>query len=140
MQPGSVDGCFAQKVSFGTSLLCGPLCSLLSLRLTVISTQRPQRYTERRRENESDMRLFVQSHSDMNWWSELESNQPFELFRLALIHLSYPTVFLWGSWQDSNPQLRRSKRRTLPVELQEHEIGARGETRTHVYRICNPAP
>jgi hypothetical protein len=25
----------------------------------------------------------------------------------------------WGSWQDSNPQLRRSKRRTLPVELQE---------------------
>ena len=26
---------------------------------------------------------------------------------------------LWGSWQDSNPQLRRSKRRTLPVELQE---------------------
>ena len=28
----------------------------------------------------------------------------------------------WGSWQDSNPQLRRSKRRTLPVELQEHEL------------------
>ena len=25
----------------------------------------------------------------------------------------------WGSWQDSNPQQRRSKRRTLPVELQE---------------------
>ena len=25
------------------------------------------------------------------WWSELESNQPFELFRPALIHLSYPT-------------------------------------------------
>src|SRR5262249_54156833 len=25
----------------------------------------------------------------------------------------------WGSWQDSNPQRRRSKRRTLPVELQE---------------------
>jgi hypothetical protein len=27
----------------------------------------------------------------------------------------------WNSWQDSNPQPRRSKRRTLPVELQELE-------------------
>src|SRR5688500_1813774 len=35
--------------------------SLLSLRLTVISTQRPQRYTEGRRENESDMRLFCEA-------------------------------------------------------------------------------
>ena len=26
------------------------------------------------------------------WWSELDSNQPFGLFRPALIHLSYPTV------------------------------------------------
>ena len=25
------------------------------------------------------------------WWSELESNQPFGLFRPALIRLSYPT-------------------------------------------------
>jgi hypothetical protein len=59
------------------------------------------------------------SYSGITWWSELESNQPFGFFRPALIHLSYPTVF-WNSWQDSNPQLRRSKRRTLPVELQEH--------------------
>src|SRR5574341_131126 len=28
----------------------------------------------------------------MLWWSELESNQPFGLFRPALIRLSYPTV------------------------------------------------
>lgn len=29
---------------------------------------------------------------------------------------------LWGSRQDSNPQHRRSKRRTLPVELQERKL------------------
>ena len=28
---------------------------------------------------------------------------------------------IWNSWQDSNPHLRRSKRRTLPIELQERE-------------------
>src|SRR5881296_796668 len=28
---------------------------------------------------------------DARWWSELESNQPFGLFRPALIRLSYPT-------------------------------------------------
>jgi hypothetical protein len=28
---------------------------------------------------------------------------------------------IWNSWQDSDPQPRRSKRRTLPVELQEQE-------------------
>jgi hypothetical protein len=27
----------------------------------------------------------------------------------------------WNSWQDSNPQPRRSKRRALPVELQEQK-------------------
>ena len=27
----------------------------------------------------------------------------------------------WNSWQDLNPQLRRSKRRTLPIELQEQK-------------------
>ncbi len=52
-----------------------------------------------------------ESRPDKLNWSELDSNQPFGLFRPVLIHLSYPTV-----------------------------IGARGETRTHEYRICNPAP
>ena len=28
----------------------------------------------------------------LEWWSELESNQPFGNFRPALIHLSYPTL------------------------------------------------
>src|SRR5438445_3121 len=32
------------------------------------------------------------SYSRERWWSELESNQPFGLFRPALIRLSYPTV------------------------------------------------
>src|SRR5260370_5535616 len=32
------------------------------------------------------------SYSGRRWWSELESNQPFGLFRPALIRLSYPTV------------------------------------------------
>src|SRR5260370_20615765 len=32
------------------------------------------------------------SYSGKRWWSELESNQPFGLFRPALIRLSYPTV------------------------------------------------
>jgi hypothetical protein len=31
------------------------------------------------------------SYSGLNWWSELDSNQPIGLFRPALIHLSYPT-------------------------------------------------
>lgn len=31
------------------------------------------------------------SHAPICWWSELESNQPFGLFRPALIRLSYPT-------------------------------------------------
>lgn len=36
-----------------------------------------------------------ESRPDKNdWWSELESNQPFGLFRPALIHLSYPTTIL----------------------------------------------
>ncbi len=38
--------------------------------------------------------LHQLSYSGMNWWSELESNQPFGFFRPALIHLSYPTVGL----------------------------------------------
>src|SRR5438309_9653584 len=36
--------------------------------------------------------LYQLSYSGKRWWSELESNQPFGLFRPALIHLSYPTV------------------------------------------------
>src|SRR6266571_9212862 len=32
------------------------------------------------------------SYSGERWWSELESNQPFGLFRPALIRLSYQTV------------------------------------------------
>src|SRR5207237_8783254 len=36
--------------------------------------------------------LHQLSYSGERWWSELESNQPFGLFRPALIRLSYPTV------------------------------------------------
>src|SRR6266446_5226575 len=32
------------------------------------------------------------SYSGRRWWSELESNQPFGLFKPALIRLSYPTI------------------------------------------------
>ena len=37
------------------------------------------------------------------------------------------------------------RRLLFPVELHSHvilvtKVGARGETRTHEYRICNPAP
>src|SRR5712692_2885305 len=51
--------------------------------------------------NKTALRQFV--YSGRSWWSELESNQPFGLFRPALIHLSYPTEFgLWplafGLW------------------------------------------
>src|SRR2546430_16958479 len=41
------------------------------------------------------------------WWSELELNQPFGLFRPALIHLSYPTrdiadcQFSIADWSDN---------------------------------------
>src|SRR5205807_8863957 len=35
--------------------------------------------------------LYQLSYSGRNWWSELELNQPFGLFRPALIRLSYPT-------------------------------------------------
>ena len=45
---------------------------------------------------------------------------------------------VWNSWQDSNPQPRRSKRRTLPVELQERKrIGASYRIRTGVSAIGN---
>lgn len=44
--------------------------------------------------------------------------------RLEVSHVSsYITpANYWDSWQDSNPQQRRSKRRTLPVELQEQTL------------------
>ena len=36
-----------------------------------------------------------ESRPDKLWRSELESNQPFGLFRPALIHLSYPTLKIY---------------------------------------------
>ena len=61
------------------------------------------------------------------WWSELDSNQPLGFFKPRanppqLSDQSALSAAKWNSWQDLNPQLRRSKRRALPVELQEHEI------------------
>ena len=66
------------------------------------------------------------------WRSELDSNQPLGFFRpranppqlsdrkfLPQKIRVHPWL-KWNSRQDSNPQLRRSKRRALPVELQEH--------------------
>jgi hypothetical protein len=38
----------------------------------------------------------------------------------------HPSSFIaWGSWQDLNPQPRRSKRRALSFELQERSPGGR---------------
>ena len=93
------------------------------------------------------------------WWSELESNQPFGLFRPALIHLSYPagtegeirtlessledshvssyiTSAKWNSRQDSNPQPRRSKRRALPIEPQEQISKWSGRTESNCHHEC----
>src|SRR5215831_10211830 len=52
------------------------------------------------------------SHAPINkllWWSELESNQPFGLFRPALIHLSYPTRLI-ADCQFAIAELRRDLR------------------------------
>src|SRR6266704_4367601 len=51
--------------------------------------------------------LYQLSYSGERWWSELESNQPFGLFRPALIRLSYPTRdiancrFSIADWSDN---------------------------------------
>ena len=56
---------------------------------------------------------------------DLERKERFELSKRVWKTHMFPATSLprkvWNSWQDSNPQLRRSKRRTLPVELQERK-------------------
>src|SRR6266550_7280047 len=55
----------------------------------------------------------------------LERKERFELSKRVWKTRMFPATSLpreiWNSWQDSNPQHRRSKRRTLPIELQERE-------------------
>ncbi|MDT4965761.1 MAG: hypothetical protein QOJ64_498 [Acidobacteriota bacterium] len=59
--------------------------------------------------------------------TELERKERIELSKRVwktrmLPITSLPREQEWNSWQDSNLQLRRSKRRTLPIELQEQRL------------------
>ena len=102
---------------------------------------------------------FIPHPSSLFRRSELESNQPFGFFRPALIRLSYPTEEVQGP--TSNVIARKetldldaglwtisvvsAARESMTNALLDHEsrstsIGARGETRTHEYGICSPAP
>ena len=61
------------------------------------------------------------------WRSELESNQPFGLFRPALIRLSYPTV--WSARRDSNSRILDLQSSALAT-WRRAQIGTEGEIRT----------
>src|ERR1044071_10459214 len=77
----------------------------------------------------------------MNWNGRRDSNSRVEFGRLACFQLHHfrgcgpgrPAVVVgvrsWNSWQDLNPQHRRSKRRALPIELQEQKLGRGGQSR-----------
>ena len=136
----SYSGMLCTIVSFGRSLLCGPLCS------SAFSAFNRHLYAEAAEIHRAPQRkqiryaTFCAKPLGHELVVGVGIEPTFRAFQARANPSQLSDRFSLGSWQDSNPQLRRSKRRTLPVELQEHEIGARGETRTHVYRICNPAP
>src|SRR5688572_12761770 len=56
-----------------------------------------------------------------SWYGRRDSNSRIEFGRLACFRLHHFRMREWNSRQDSNPQPRRSKRRALPVELQEQK-------------------
>ena len=76
----NVEDALHKKCDFGRSLLCGPLCiSAFSAFNRYFLGRARKRYTEGRRENESNMRLFVQiyvedRHCEKATYSEHECN------------------------------------------------------------------